>query len=81
MTQDEVAQKCGVSRVTWTNWERGAMPRNMAAVVARIHNATGADRDWLMWGTIPADATLSGPKPPYISSSDVIWDAPLAVGM
>ena len=79
--QSEAAEKCGLDQRSWSTWERGASPRNAAQIVAKIAATTGADRDWLMWGTIPADATLSGPKPPYISSTSVIWDAPLAVGM
>ena len=77
----EASAKAGLDDGSWSNWERGALPRNLAEVVGRIQAATGVDRDWLVWGTIPADATLSGPKPPYISSTSVIWDAPLAVGM
>jgi transcriptional regulator with XRE-family HTH domain len=61
----EAAARCGVPTATWNAWERGAnSPRNMGAIVQTIVAATGVDRDWLMWGTVPADATLSGPKPP-----------------
>lgn len=54
----EAASRTGLDDGSWSNWERGALPRNMAEVVERIHQETGADRDWLMWGS-EAGATLA----------------------
>lgn len=48
--QGEAAARCGLDDGSWSNWERGVSPRRMAEVVAAIHEATGVDRDWLMWG-------------------------------
>lgn len=78
MSVEEIAKKCDVPAPTWRSWERGALPRDMAQVAARLQASTGADRDWLMWGA--SDATLSGPKPPYLSSTGVRWAMPLAAG-
>lgn len=50
LTVEQAADRCGLKRPTWGSWESGALPRNMAAVVARIALATGVDRDWLMFG-------------------------------
>lgn len=55
VTTEEIADRCGVKRATWSTWERGAAPRNMASVVARIALATGVSRNWLMWGGPLAD--------------------------
>lgn len=57
--QGEAAGRCGLDDGSWSNWERGVKPRDMASIVARIHAATGVDRDWLMWGTGSA-ANVSG---------------------
>jgi transcriptional regulator with XRE-family HTH domain len=50
LTVDEVSARCGVPSATWSTWERGARPRDLAAVVNRIAERTGYSRDWLMWG-------------------------------
>lgn len=50
LSQLEAAEACGLSAPTWSTWERGASPRNMAAVVDAIHRGLHVDRDWLMWG-------------------------------
>jgi len=51
LTAEEIAARCDLNRATWSTWENGASPRNMGQVVGKIHAATGADREWLMWGT------------------------------
>jgi transcriptional regulator with XRE-family HTH domain len=47
---EEIAGRCRVSPATWSNWERGSRPRDLAQVVARVAAETGVSRDWLMWG-------------------------------
>jgi len=51
LTSEQIAEKCGLNRASWNTWEHGVSPRNMAEVVEKIHQGTGADRGWLMWGT------------------------------
>ena len=50
LSTEEIADRCGLKHQTWSTWERGATPRGMNAVVAKIALATGVNRDWLMWG-------------------------------
>lgn len=46
----EAADRCGLGRGAWTNWERGARPADVREVVTRVADVLGVDRDWLMWG-------------------------------
>lgn len=50
MSIDEISTLVGYSNAAWSNWENGRAPRNMAKVVGRLHQITGVDRTWLMWG-------------------------------
>ena len=51
MSGAELATLCGQPLTTWGTWERErSMPRNLLEVVTAITNATGVDRDWLLWG-------------------------------
>lgn len=50
ITVDEAAARCGLKSATWSTWEHGASPRNMAQVVESIHVGLGVSREWLMWG-------------------------------
>lgn len=52
LTQEEIADLCGVKRASWNAWEHGVSPRNMAKTVEAIHGGTKARRDWLMWGEV-----------------------------
>lgn len=54
LTQREAAKRCGLDDGSWSNWENGSHPRDMAKVVRQIHDATGVDMPWLMWGVMPA---------------------------
>lgn len=47
---EEICSATKVRPPTWSKWERGAEPRRMGAVVMQISEATGVDREWLMWG-------------------------------
>lgn len=51
LTVEDAAVRCGIPHATWTTWERGTNPRNMATAVEKIEQGLGADRQWLMWGT------------------------------
>lgn len=57
LTQAEAAEKCDLDDGSWSNWERGARPRDMVDVVAKITDALHVDRDWLMWGQNRKDLT------------------------
>jgi transcriptional regulator with XRE-family HTH domain len=46
----QAADKCGIGRGAWTNWERGARPVGEATIAQRIADGLGVDRDWLLWG-------------------------------
>lgn len=50
LSQEEAAAKCGLDNGSWSNWENGKNPRQLAEVVHKIVRATGVDRDWLIWG-------------------------------
>lgn len=50
LTVEAIAALCGVAHPTWTTWENGAKPRDLVGAVQKIAEATGYDRDWLMWG-------------------------------
>lgn len=58
--QKEAALRSGLDKASWSNWERGiSTPQRMNEVVDKIAAATGADRDWLMWGTPSEGAILT----------------------
>lgn len=59
LTQAEAANICGLDDGSWSNWERGARPRNMAEVVEKVHQGLNVDRDWLMWGQNRKDLTAA----------------------
>lgn len=62
----EMAMRCGFPPATWRTWEKkGTSPHNMAAVAEKIHQTTGADRDWLMWGT----PSVGSPKGAYVNTA------------
>jgi transcriptional regulator with XRE-family HTH domain len=50
LSQADAAERCGLAGPTWSTWENGASPRNMAKVVEAIHDGLGVNRAWLMWG-------------------------------
>jgi len=50
MTVREAADKCGLNYGSWSNWERGKMPRDLLDVVESVSEGLAIDRDWLMYG-------------------------------
>lgn len=57
-TIDEIVALCNLgldvayfNKATWSTWENGAKPRDMAKAVELIHNATHIHRGWLLWGS------------------------------
>lgn len=50
LTVDQIARECDVNAKTWSTWENGRKPQDMASVVQKIQAGTGVDRDWLLWG-------------------------------
>lgn len=60
LTVREAAIRCGVHYATWSTWERGSVPANMADTVRAISEGLGCDRAWLAWGGQLAPATPGG---------------------
>lgn len=61
ISQEVLAEMTGLKAstiATWEDPELGRKPRKMDDVVRSIVDATGCDRDWLMWGA------SSGTNPP-----------------
>lgn len=52
----EAAEACGLSRVSWQNWEAGAKPRDYEDACKQIAAATGCSLVWLMTGQRVAGA-------------------------
>lgn len=50
LTQQQAAERCGLDDGSWSNWERGANPREKERVVYKIVRGLHVDREWLMWG-------------------------------
>lgn len=50
LTVDEIARECDIASATWSTWENGSKPRDILTAVQKIVQATGVDRDWLLWG-------------------------------
>lgn len=57
LTVREASMRCGVHYATWSTWERGSVPANMADIVRAISEGLGCDRAWLAWGGQLAPAT------------------------
>jgi transcriptional regulator with XRE-family HTH domain len=50
LTATQAAERCGLTRENWINWEHGGNPRDFPATVEAISEGLGIDRDWLSWG-------------------------------
>ncbi len=50
LSQEAIAERCGLDGASWGYWERGGSPQKKDSTVFKIANALGVDRDWLMWG-------------------------------
>ena len=59
LTVREAAIRCGLHYATWSTWERGARPADMATVVDAISKGLGVDRMWLIWGEIPGSDAIN----------------------
>ena len=49
----KAAAMCGLHYATWSTWENGRKPADMAAVVKAVSEGLGVSRGWLMWGLTP----------------------------
>jgi transcriptional regulator with XRE-family HTH domain len=58
----EAADRCGLGRGAWTNWERGALPVGEGQIVKIISESLGVDRDWLLFGGPLAQPERRGPR-------------------
>lgn len=50
LTYTQAADRCGLSRENWANWEHGGKPRDLIDTVEKISAGLSIDRDWLFWG-------------------------------
>lgn len=50
ITVKEAADRSGLNYGSWSNWERGKMPRDVVDVVDAVAEAFDIDRDWLLRG-------------------------------
>lgn len=60
LTVKQAAAKCGLHYATWSTWENGRKPADMAAVVEAVSGGLGVSRAWLMWGLAPEDPHPGG---------------------
>lgn len=69
---EEMARRIGVPANNYRRWEAGRDARNLAEVARKIHQATGVDMGWLVFGSAP-------PAPPASRGTDhqVVW--PIAI--
>ncbi len=47
----EAAEECGLPVASWRNWEAGKQPRDLVGVCRRISDRTGAQVQWLVFGS------------------------------
>lgn len=50
LTYSQAAERCGLSRENWANWERGKLPRDKVEVAEQISEGLRVDLDWLLHG-------------------------------
>lgn len=50
LTVKEAAERCGVNYGSWSNWERGAKPRDLLDTVQKISEGLGINHQWLLFG-------------------------------
>ncbi len=85
LTQREAAKRCGLDDGSWSNWENGSHPRDMAKVVRQIHDATDVDMPWLMWGVMPPGGGSPTPAgdgdetPPDLPNQLSTWNSDRAL--
>ncbi|HET8684145.1 MAG TPA: helix-turn-helix transcriptional regulator [Micromonosporaceae bacterium] len=58
LTVKDAAERCGLNYGSWSNWERGAKPRDLVETVDAIAASLGIDRNWLLFG-----GPLAAPAP------------------
>lgn len=62
LTVKDAATRCDLHYATWSTWENGRKPGDMAAVVSAISKGLGVDRTWLMWGQTENAPQPEGPE-------------------
>lgn len=50
LTIDQAADRCDLNRQSWSNWEKGMMPRDLLGAVDAISDGLGVDANWLLRG-------------------------------
>ncbi|CPR79329.1 helix-turn-helix family protein [Mycobacteroides abscessus 5S-0422] len=60
LTRREFSQLTGITENALQGIEGGRSPHKLAEKIQAIHQATGASRDWLMWGGQLTPVGVSG---------------------
>lgn len=50
LTVKDAAERCGLNYGSWSNWERGARPRDLLDVVQAVAKGLRIDHEWLLFG-------------------------------
>lgn len=50
LTVKEAAERCSLNYGSWSNWERGARPRDLLDVAQKIADGLRIDYEWLLFG-------------------------------
>jgi transcriptional regulator with XRE-family HTH domain len=50
LTVKEAAERCGLNYGSWSNWERGARPRDLLDVAQKVADGLRIDHEWLLFG-------------------------------
>ena len=66
LTIQEAATRCGLSPQSWSNCERGKLPRDKVDVVDVVADRLAIDRDWLLHGgPLRRPERVRAVRPPY----------------
>lgn len=66
LTIEQAAERTGLNYGSWSNWERGMVPRRHVEVAERIATTLGVDLNWLLFGDRPrTSAGRYGDTPRY----------------
>lgn len=65
----EAAERCGLGRGAWQNWEKGARPDGYDELVSLVAERLGVDREWLRNGGSLAHSEHPTPPARWMRSS------------
>lgn len=81
LTVKDAADRCGLNYGSWSNWERGARPRDLLDVVRRIADGLNINYEWLLFGgaLLPARGKPTR-RAAERMSMDTTWNRPTPGG-